>query len=75
MNRFFVYYYDDYPDNGGQGFISFPTVEEAEAFVFKRMKSAYFVDPIYSVIEGIELQRETVRVIEQIRYTRPPKGP
>ena len=35
----FVYYEDDYPDNGGIGLEQFDSIGGAEAFIIQRMKS------------------------------------
>lgn len=64
----FVYYNDDYPDNGGLGLERFPTAEKAEAFIAERMKhSLRKVLSDYTVIGGEEL---TVRAAEVVKTVK-----
>lgn len=69
VNRgWFVFYDDDYADNGGIGFEFFSTQDQAIQFIQKRMDqdSSRTIEN-YQVIEGIERLIESVEVVTKIK--------
>jgi hypothetical protein len=67
MNEFFVYYDFDYYENGGVGFKSFPTKEDALAFINKIHKpspESKITD--WTLIEGRELPLLAVERVTEI---------
>ena len=68
MKKVFVYYSDDYYDNGGIGLEEFNSRVDAEEFIAKRMAadSDRTLD-MYTVIEGLYLEPRAVEVAKVIR--------
>jgi len=66
---FFVYYDDDYADNGGRGLERFENRATAEAFITKRIGADPDERSIenYKVIEGEELGFGIVEVVKKIK--------
>lgn len=66
----FVYYEDDYADNGGMGLQEFDNVQEAQAFIEKRLGfdgcRKKTIDD-YKVIEGRRLKVEPKVVVKSVR--------
>lgn len=54
--KYFVFYEDDYPDNGGVGLEVFDEVGKAEEFILDRMKSKDTEQIKYTVIKGEQMQ-------------------
>jgi hypothetical protein len=65
--KYFVYYNDDYPDNGGIGIADFDTKENAIAFIEGRMKgdNDRYLN-CYTLIYGDELKLKAVEVVSKI---------
>lgn len=69
---FFVYYEDDYADNGGLGFTCFGSKYDALSFILKRMEEIIENGRIpaidnYRVVEGRERTLESVAVTTKLR--------
>ena len=71
--NFFVFYNDDYADNGGVGFAEFATAEQAEAFIAKRMKlnddppNNIEMKEQYTVVRGRKMDLKIVSVIDVVK--------
>lgn len=65
--KYYVYYHDDYPDNGGIGLQKFDTGKDALAFIAERTADKHASYPrtlnMYRLIEGTE---RALRVTETI---------
>jgi len=67
MKTFFVYYQDDYCENGGHGIKSFKHKKDASNFVIGRMQEAEnFSIKDYIVIEGEKLEIEVIEKVKDI---------
>jgi len=68
MTEWFVFYHDDYPDNGGIGMKRFATAKEAARYIECRIAE----DPIsrtmdkYTVIEGKEHETMAVKYATKV---------
>ena len=68
MNKWFVYYSDDHPDNGGEGFESFDSEQEALAFIENRMLENGLESPIdcYTLVCGVHKKLKAVQQVTRI---------
>ncbi len=65
----FVYYTDDYPDNGGVGFTEFADRDLALNFINARLNRSEKPDiNNYIVIEGKLLTLEAVQVVQKAAF-------
>ena len=66
--KYFVFYSDDYPDNGGVGLKECETVEAAESFIEQRMKVVKHNNLAhYKVIIGATVELTTVDKITKVK--------
>ena len=66
----FVYYSDDYEDNGGVGFCEFAGKSEAESFIRDRLAMEGCREKTisdYQVIEGRRLSLEATTLVKTVR--------
>jgi hypothetical protein len=67
MKKYFVYYADDYYDNGGVGLEKFDIKAEALAFIERRLK--LHQEPRldkYTLIEGEQLELKPVETVTKL---------
>jgi hypothetical protein len=68
MKKWFVFYQDDYAENGGVGLAEFGTKAEAEAFIVERMSRSSEPNILaYKVISGFEHAIEKVQVVSKVK--------
>ncbi len=68
MNKYYVFYEDDYPDNDGVGMKSFTTLQPALDFIVERMKlSTKRTLNDYTLIEGKKLEVKAVDIVKSLR--------
>lgn len=68
MNKWFVYYEDDYPDNGGVGLLSFDNLSDAKSFIEGRLLQIPNTTlENYLLIEGRAMQLSVVAQVTKIR--------
>ena len=67
--KYYVYYSDDYADNGGVGFEEFDTKGEAEGFIEKRIAQYPFERNVgnYTVIEGSRVSVKACQTAVKVR--------
>jgi hypothetical protein len=66
--KYFVFYSDDYYENGGVGFCEFDKKVDVLSFIEGRMKSVEHPDiKDYSVIEGRRLPIEVAEVVTRVK--------
>ncbi len=54
--NYFVYWSDDYPDNGGVGIEPFPSLDEALRFIESRLVKNKVAIDCYTLIKGVEME-------------------
>ena len=67
---YFVYYSDDYEENGGVGLERLKSEEEVIAFIESRMKVFNGKPENYTVIEGFEVAVEPVEKVRSVKLKR-----
>ena len=69
--KHFVYYDDDFPDNGGIGFEEFVSKSGAVAFIEKRINESPMTRTVdnYIVVSGEVKKIETVETVLHIKIT------
>ena len=69
---YFIFYNDDYPDNGGVGLHKEDTEYKAISFIENRIADNPTERKIsmYTLIEGRELSIEEVEVVKKIKISR-----
>jgi hypothetical protein len=67
MKKYFVYYADDYYDNGGVGLETFDTKADALAFIERRLRlnEEPSLDR-YTLIEGEQLELRPVETVTKL---------
>ncbi len=71
IDRYFVYYHDDYCGNGGHGLKDFDSEENALEFIDKRMSLQDDPDIAdYLLIQGKELKIEPHTVVTKTRVKK-----
>jgi hypothetical protein len=67
MKKYFVYYADDYYDNGGVGLEKFDTMPEALEFIERRLRlnEEPSLDE-YTLIEGEQLELKPVETVTKL---------
>ena len=67
--KFFLFYHYDYYENGGVGFESFDTKQEALQFINDRLKTTNESVPLsaWKLIKGQQLDLEVVERITEVK--------
>lgn len=67
--KYFVYYEDDYPDNGGRGMEDFGMPEDVAEFIEERLAQSPDERKLtdYTVIYGRELTIEAIKTAIKVR--------
>ena len=64
---YYVYYEDDYPDNGGIGLVGFSSLEDACGFIEERLRNHRGDLKDYTLIQGNIVNIKAVSVVTKVQ--------